>query len=184
MNSISVNLLPSEILLQKKHKLRLIVANRLSVAVLTLLIFSTSALLAMRISQGTELAKARQEKVSVEGKVSGLKNKEDQIITLKQRLGEIQTLLSADKIRKAMFNLFVSQISPDVSVTEISVDKNGAIDASLASSSLTTIENLIAALADKEKNADLVAKIDLERFSLGRSGVYYFDLKVSPKLKK
>lgn len=180
-NHLMINLLPSEVILSRKQRSKFALISKISVIVLITLVFLTSTTLALRFSQTFDLKKAEQGLVMAEGKVVTLKDKESQVIALKKRLESIAAILGGDAKRKAIFNMVIFLIPPDIQVLEVNVDKNGNMNLSLSSSSLLSIQTLVDDLGDSEKNSNLVSKIDLDGLSLGRDSVYRFLLKIVPK---
>lgn len=179
--SIAINLLPPEILLERRHSSKLYLLNNISIGVLVVLIFLTSATLAIKFSQNSELKKAEQDLAYAEGKVSALKGREDQTLALKQRLSSIESLTGGDAKMKKIFNLVVYLIPPDMQVSTVTVDKNGNMSIALSGFSVASLETLISNLSDKDKNADLIARVDLEGISIGRDSTYRFSMKIAPK---
>lgn len=180
-NHLMINLLPLEIILSRKQHSKLSLISKISVASLVVLIFFTSTTLALRFSQTFELKKSEQGLVLAESKVSNLKDQEGQAVALKQRLIAIDAILGGDAKRKSIFNMVIYLIPADLQVMEVNVDKNGNMNLVLSSASLTSIQTLINNLGDKEKNSDLISKVDLDGMSLGRDSVYNFSLRVVPK---
>lgn len=178
---MTINLLPPEVMLQRKQGFKLTLANQISIAALVILIFFTSATLALRFFQNSELKAAKEELTSAEGKVNSLQSREVQIVLLKQRLASIENLTGSDLKRKAIFNLVIYLTPPNIQIIDVSVDKNGNMSLSLASSSLPSIETLFASLGDNEKNSDLISKVGLEGFSLSKDMAYRFNLSIKPK---
>ncbi|OGE20463.1 hypothetical protein A3E45_01650 [Candidatus Daviesbacteria bacterium RIFCSPHIGHO2_12_FULL_43_11] len=181
MGGISINLLPQDIILQRKQSSKLVLVNRISVGVLVTLVFFTSATGALRIMQNSELKEAENGLAYATERVTGLKSTEDKTFILKERLGLITTLVDGDQKRKEIFNLVVFLTPPDMQISEALVDKNGQLTASFSSPSLSAVQTLISNLSDKEKNSGLVAKVNLEGLSLGKDSTYRFNLKISPK---
>ncbi len=182
-NKLMINLLPLEIILDRKQHFKLIFISKVSIIALLILIFFTSSTLALRFSQTFELKRAEEGLVVAESRVSSLKDKEGQAIALKKRLDSISSILGGDSLRKAIFNMVIYLVPPNIQVQEVSVDKNGNISIDMSSSSLPSIQTLIDGLGDKEKNSDLISKVDLDGLSLGRDSVYHFSLKIIPKNK-
>lgn len=178
---MTINLLPPEVMLQRKQGFKLTLANQISIAALVILIFFTSATLALRFFQNSELKAAKEELTSAEGKVNSLQSREVQIVLLKQRLASIENLTGSDLKRKAIFNLVIYLTPPNIQIIDVSVDKNGNMSLSLASSSLPSIETLFASLGDNEKNSGLISKVGLEGFSLSKDMAYRFNLSIKPK---
>lgn len=181
MGGISINLLPQEVILQRKQSSKLVLINRLSVGVLVALVFFTSATAAIRIMQNAELQEAQNGLAYATERVSGLKSKEDKTFILKERLGLITTLIDGDSKRKEIFNLVVFLTPPDMQISEALVDKNGNMTASFSTASLPAVQTLIGNLSDKEKNSGLVAKVSLEGLAMGKDSTYRFSLKILPK---
>lgn len=181
VNKLMVNLLPSEILLQRRQSVKLALINKLSIASLLVLIFFASATLGLRISQNFALKNAQQNLVYAEDKVSSFKDKEVEMAVLKQRLNSIKSLLGGDSKITTIFNLVVFLTPSDIQITEASVDKNGSMILTLVAPGLPSLETLISNLGSKEKNSDLISKVELQGLSLGRDSTYRLVLKITPK---
>lgn len=181
VSKITVNLLPPEVIIQRKHNSKLALVNRVSMVALVVLVFFSSTTLALRISQSFELQKAQKGLALAEGRVSSLKSREEQAAILKQRLDAIQNLMGTDAKRKAIFNLIIFLLPPEIQVSDIIVDENGNMALSLSSPSLRAIEVLTESLSNKEKSSDMVAKVDLDGLSVGKDSAYRFSLKITPK---
>ena len=181
MTKILVNLLPKEVILQRKQSSKLSTASKISFMLLVILIFFTSATLALRISQVYQLNTAQAGVVKAEEKLASLRDKEGQITVLKQRLNSIQSLIGSDDKKKSIFNLIVYLTPTELQVSDLAVDKNGNVVVSFYGSSLVAMETLISSLADQEKNFDLISKVELEGLSLGKDSVYRFSMKVVSK---
>ena len=180
MPGISVNLLPKDVILQRRQNSKLSIVNRLSVGLLITLVFFTSATLAVRIMQRTQLQNVQQGLVYAQEKVQNLSGKEEQVIILKNRLDAIGSLMGGDSKRKEVFNTVIHLTPLDLQVIEVLVDKNGIMTISFSGSSLPSIKELLANLSNKENGLD-PAKINLEGLSLGKDSVYRFTLKIIPK---
>ena len=180
MKSFAVNLLPVEIILQRKQNLKLALINRVSIIFLILLIFATSATLTLRIIQSSKLEKEKKDLVYAESRVTELKNNEGQMIMLKQRLSKIQNLSGEDLKRKAIFNLIIYLTPQEIEISEIVVDRRGNVLATFATTSLSAFTTLVDNLRDKEKNMGLIQSVNMESMSFGRDSQYRFSLKIVP----
>lgn len=179
--STSINLLPPEVILKRKQSFKISLINKLSALALITLIFFTSTTIALRLSQSFTLREQEQGLVRAEEKVSALKGKEGQALILKQRLDSIQQLSLGDAKRKAIFNLVVFLTPPEIQITEASIDKNSAMNLSLVSPSLSSLEVLVANLENPEKNSNMINKVSMEGLSVGKDLSYRFSLKIIPK---
>lgn len=180
-NHLMVNLLPLDILLKRKQHSKFAFISKVSVAVLVVLVFLTSTTFALRFSQTLKLKETEQGLVVAEGRINSLTDKEGQLVALKKRLDSISSILGGDSKRKSIFNMVVYLIPPDIQVLEVSVDKSGNMNLVLNSSSLASIQILFDDLGNKEKNSDLISKVNLEGLSLGRNSIYNFSLKITSK---
>ncbi|MFH0937168.1 MAG: hypothetical protein V1808_02660 [Candidatus Daviesbacteria bacterium] len=181
INKISVNLLPQEIILQRKQGSKLNIVSKVSIITLVIFVFLTSVTLALRISQSFDLNSAKNGLVRAEGQVNSLKGPEQQAIVLKQRLSSIKALLGGDSKRKEIFNLVVYLTPADIMISEVTVDKNSNMSLTLQTSNLASIETFLSSLGDEEKNSGLIKKVTLEGLSLGRDSIFRFTLKILPK---
>lgn len=182
MPGISVNLLPRDVILQRKQDSRFVLINRVSIGLLVLLVFFTSAALAVRMLQRTNLEEAQDSLVLAQEKVKSYSDKEEQVVLLKDRLASIQTLIGGDSKRKEIFNTMVRLAPADLQITEASVDKSGIMTVSFSGTSLTSIQSLLTSLSKPDTGLNL-SQMNLEGLSLGKDSVYRFTLKIVPKLK-
>lgn len=177
---ILINLLPPETLLLNRQSYRLKLINRISMIFFVVLVFFTSLTLVLRILQNTKLKDANNNLVQVQAKVAAFKDQEGYAVVLKQRLGSIQKLTEGSKT-VAVFNLISALVPSDTTLSAFGIDKNGNIKLSAISSSSDSLETFINNLSNREKNSDLVSKIDLDTLALGRDGSVRYSLKVTVK---
>lgn len=181
VQAISVNLLPSDILLRRSQYFKLSMINKISVGVLVVLIFFTSAAIAMTISQKAELKSSQENLARAEEIVTSLRGTEGELLALKNRLNSIDALRGQDEKRKAIFNLIVYLVPSSIQVSDISVDSKGQVALTMRSSSLQSIQELFDNLGNQEKNSNLVSQVDLNGFAMGKDSVYRFSLKIISK---
>jgi len=181
MNKISINLLPREVLLERIQSTKLSLVNKLSIGVLVIVIFLTVGVLILRVNQNNKNKEVMEQKKVAENKVSSLSSRESAIYALKNRLDTISEKLGTDEKVKTMFNLIVYLTPPDVTLTDVAVDKNGSITAAFTSASLAGIDKLFSSLSSKDTNLDLISKLDLSGVSLGKDSTYRFSLRIIGK---
>ncbi|MCL5783882.1 MAG: hypothetical protein M1142_00805 [Patescibacteria group bacterium] len=178
---IRVNLLPQEVILQRKQSSKLAIINKISIVALVSLVFFTSATLTLRLSQTPQLKAAETDLTQAEGQVNSFRSREEQVVALKTRLSSIESLIGGDAKRKAIFNLLVYLAPVDVQISEMSIDAGGNVTLTIASPSLISIDTFISSLGEKEKNSDLISKVELNGLSLGANNLYRLDLKLTAK---
>lgn len=151
---------------------------KISVFVLTFVILITSLVIFLKISQNKEVNDVNVKIKTAEDSVSSFKSVEETLFALKNRLNAIQTLRNEDEKVKSMLSLIIFLIPPEVTIYDASVDKNGTINASFSSKSLSGVQSFFSNLSSKEKNSNLISKVDLDGISLGKDYTYRFALKI------
>ncbi len=172
-----INLLPPETLIASRESDKVKLVNRLTFACFITLLFFTSVTLTMRFLQNLEYGKSNNNLVLAQEKFSELKEKEGYLYLLKQRLVNIQKL-GADSQKTAILNTVMSLVPPDIALAVISVDKAGNVSLTATTSSLVSFNNFLESLNNKEKNSNLISKLDLESMSVGKDEVVRFSLKI------
>lgn len=176
---LSLNLLPPEILLERKQGEKLKVINNISLALLLSLVLMSSTVLFLKVNQKNTLEQTKDRLGIASKKIESLKDSESKTILLKNRLTEIDKLAGIDTKRKALFNLVIGLTPQDLQISMVSLDKNGNMTLVVNSQSLSAVDQFITKISAKE-NAELIKKLDLGSFSLGRDGVFRLDLKITP----
>jgi hypothetical protein len=181
MSSISINLLPIEILVKRKQGSKASSVNTASIIVLVIFIIITALVFAFSLYQSSQLANVKEELTAAEERVKSLNKTEGQVFLIKQRLTLLQTLSNTDNKKKALFNIITDMVPADTKVLDATIDKKGMLAFSLRSPSLASIETLINSLNDNSKTQDLISRVDLESLSFSKSGVYSADFRVTSK---
>lgn len=177
---LSINLLPPENILAGKRDAKILLANRIGLWLFVALIFFTSVTLSLRILQNLKLKQLTGNVAEAQTKVISLKDKEGAAVLLKQRLSLIESLRT-DSNKLALFNLFIGLAPADVVITSTSINRSGDLEVSAIASSLTSVEQLFNGLNNPERTSNLVSRVDLSSFSLGRDGGYRFTVNISSK---
>lgn len=178
LNKISINLLPHEVLLERVQSHKTNFVNKISIGILIIVIAVTAVVAIFRIIQNNEVARVNNQVAVAEKNLMAEKSKEEAVAALKSRLTSIQGLLGSDEKIKAMFNLILFLTPPEITMSDVTVDKNGTVTASFSSTSLASIDRFFADLGNKEKNSGLVSRVDLDGISLGKESAYRFALKI------
>lgn len=161
----------------QSHKSVLVI--RISIAVLIFVISITAVSLFLKVSQNKEIEDTNSQVQTAENNLVAQRNKEEVLLALKNRLNLIKSLSGGDEKVKSMLSLIIYLTPPNVDLYDASVDKNGTIVASFSSKSLTGVDTLFSNLSSKEKNSNLISKVDLDGISLGKDLTYRFALKIS-----
>ncbi len=174
-----INLLPPETLIASRESDRIRLVNRITISIFITLLFFTSITLTMRFLQNLEYSKANGSLVQAQEKFVDLKDKEGYVYLLKQRLTLINNL-NSDTKKTAVLNTVMSLVPSDISLTVISVSKSGGVELSATTSSLDSFNNFVDSLNNKEKNSNLISKVDLQSMSVGKDNIVRFSLNIEP----
>ena len=180
-NPILINLLPQEftklqIEQAKYYKLRLI-----AVVSLMLMVFLTSVTVALRILQSRNIEAARFTLQAAETKVSQFKQTEVSLVVLKDRLDNINQIISTSSNQNDMYNLINDLIPPSVSLDLITVDRKGNVALSISGGDASTLDDFISSLVDDSKNESMISSVEVDSFSRSRESFYRVSLKISPR---
>lgn len=181
MNRITINLLPREVIEGQRKSAGIGFLNKISVVVLVVMVFFASVTLSIRLLQRFNLQTANQNLVLAQSKIDSLDDRENQLALIKEYLSSYKTLSTTDEKKKAVFSLVAFLAPPDVQFSDISISRDGNTVISASTTSLLSIDKLLNDLTDKQKNADLIAKVDVDGLSLGKDSVYRFGLKITTR---
>lgn len=181
VSKMSINLLPQEILAERRQGSKLSILNKLSIGLLVLMVFLSSSTVALKLSQNKQLQTTQDNLVHAQTAANSLQPRAVQVASLKQRLGTVQSLEGKDAKIKAIFNLIAALTPADIRVADLNVDANGQMTMAATTQSLSSFGTLIAALKDKGKTSGLIAKVELDGLSIGRDSTYRFGLKIAQK---
>ena len=178
VNLLKINLLPAEFLAAQKEAQKFRKIQFISVSVLVLLVFLASLTIGLRVLQ-TQRVNAAQ--ISLDGssaKVSAQKQKEAQLVILKDRLTSLRKLITNPSKQLETFNIVSILMPSQVVVNSISVDPNGNITLSLITADISALQSFIDKLMSKEINEGKISKIEISSIVRSREAVYKVDLKV------
>lgn len=178
MAKISINLLPQTVLLERIQSSKTNFVYKVSISILVLVIIITVGVIFLRVVQNNENNKVNSAVKLSEDKVFSFKDQEQTVFALKNRLDMISTLVGNDAKVKTIFSLIIYLTPPEVGLYDAAVDKNGTMTATFTSTSLNAVDTLLSNLSNKEKNLNLISKVNLDGISLGRDATYRFSLKI------
>ncbi len=179
-NSIAINLLPKEVLTARSRSVKVTLAYKISIVLLIILAIVTSTILSVRFSQKIRLQQAQDQTKNLENKISALNQREQQLITIKQKLASIAQLTGGDKAEKELFDKMVSLVPPEMTITEAMVDPKGTMEISATTTSLPAIDTFIKAIEIQMKTSNMIQKLELESLSLDPSGDFKMLFKILP----
>lgn len=175
MAKININLLPAEDALKQKREKRFLLVQRVSSALLVMLIFLTAVTFGLKHLQRQNIQNLQSLAQQEETKVANFKSKESALFVLKNRLTTISQVVATSGIQADIYDLVVRGLPPSVAVSSLSIDKAGNITSSLVFPDGKTFDELLSKLLSKAQ------KIEVESLSRGRDGIYRVSLKVQIK---
>lgn len=181
MTEIRVNLLPKEVVEKQRQSRGVTLLNRLSIGVLLVVAFFASITLSVRFLQSLNLKNASENLALAQSKVDQLNERESRLGLIKEYLKSYNSLATADEKKRAVFSLVAFLAPSDVQFSDITIGRDGSTLISASTTTLGSIDKLLSDLTDKTKNADLIAKVDVDGLSLGKDFVYRFSLKITMK---
>lgn len=180
MGKILINLLPPELALVEKKRVKKIWIVRVTSFFMVVVIVIASAILGFGVVKSGEEHQKQQELQDIRNQVSSLNNQEGYLTLLKQKLAKITNFQGNDFKRITSLNFISSTTPAGISLLTLSVDKNGQIKLGAKSTDSDSLNNFLTSLSD-DKTAVKVSKITVNSLSLGANNEYRFDLDVAVK---
>lgn len=176
--NISINLLPkleAEIANKQKKFKKVQLLATLTVIGLFLIVSVTFSL---AIIQNSRLKKAEANLNQVKSEVEQFKAKEVTLLILKDRVKEVDRLKDQPSKPALMFSLINKLFPSAIFPQNVNIEKNASANLVLTAQNIEEVDNLFNDLLDKEKNEDLVKKVNVDNLSSGRDGTYRVTLKL------
>lgn len=174
---IAINLLPSEFTQAEVKKAKFYKVQTVGVAVILLMVFLSSLSVALRILQNQNIKNVQTQVSAAQQKISELKDTQESILLLNNRLITISQYLGVLSKQTAMFALLDKLIPPQVFISSISVDKLGNVIILGLVPDSTTLDNLVNNLT---VGSSLIKQVSVDTISRGKDGIYRISLKIEP----
>lgn len=181
MEKISINLLPVEVTKSQIEQKKFYKIRFISIIITLLMFFSASTTLALRILQNKNIDGANFTLQAAEEKVSQYKDIEISLVVLKDRITNINKIISIPSTQVTMYNLIYDLLPSSVNINSMSVDRSGSIELSTISPNVTIVDDFISDLVDEQKNQGKIALVDVENLTRSRDGFYRINLKIKAK---
>lgn len=181
MAKISINLLPSEM---KEKEIKQQNFNKIQFAgigVILIMIFLASLSAALRILQSHSISLAQEQVTQLQQKVAGLKETQESLFLLKNRLSVIDKYLGVSSNQSFIYNLLERLIPDSVVINAMTIGKTGEVVLLAITPDSISLDTLITNLTTKDSNEDKISKVSIENLSRGRDGFYRTSFKITPK---
>ncbi len=178
---LAINLLPIEFRQQDIKNAKFYKVQTIGVIVILLMIFSASAVVALRIFQSKNITQIQSKLSQSEQKISSLKTTESSLFLLKNRLTTIGQYLDNPSAQSEIYKLIIKLLPPAVSVSSISVSKSSEVLILATAADGDSLDRLINNLISKDSNQDKINQISLESLNRGKDGTYRVSIKIKAK---
>lgn len=179
MNTVSINLLPEELLNKEKIQSKKTTVTRVSIGLLMVMMLATSSILLIRILQNRSVQIVNKGLEDARARVESLKEQESLIYYLKQRLISIQSLESQESTHAKSYNLITGLTPEFTKISELSFDKSGDISVSIIAPDTNNLNSFLDNLTDPRQNQGKITKVRIDSLSRSINGQYKADLTIS-----
>lgn len=174
MEKISINLLPKEFTQEEVRKTKFYKIQAIGVGIILVMIFLSSLTVALRILQSQNIQSVQAQVSQSEQKVSDLKDRQAQLIILKDRLVTIHQYLGGSSQQAASFRAIDGLLPSTLSITSLAVTKTGEVLIVGVISDAISLDNFVTDLTT-------VGPLSIENLTRGRDTLYRISLKIKPK---
>lgn len=179
--SISINLLPIEFTQTEVKRQKFVRIQAVGVGVILFMVFLSSLTVALRLLQSKNIDLVQSKVAHAQQQVSSLKDKQESLVILKNRLSTINQYLGTPSKQNSMLTLLSKLLPSSFSLNSISVDKGGDAVVVFLAPDPQTLDNFVASLTNSETNGDQIVSVSIDNLIRGRDGVYKVSLKIKAK---
>lgn len=178
MDKLKINLVPLEIKEKAKKEAKQILINKISIALLGVLIMATSSILALVILQGATLNSLNTEIENEKSKVQGLKDTEAVINLLKNRLDTINKFTNKRYKQRDVFDLITSLFPEGVSIQTLQIERSPRVVVSGQTDDTQSLKTFFDNLVDPKINEGKITSVTINSLNRSQRGTINFDLNV------
>lgn len=179
MDKIKINLLPPEIKEKEKKDVRQSLINKISIALLGVLILFTSGILAVVIYQGSTINLLNADIEKEKSRIQSQKDKETIVFLLKNRIDTINQFTNKRYKQGEIYDLITGLFPQDVALRTILVDKTTKVAVLGNTESPLALQTLFDNLTDPKTNEGKIETVTVENLSNNQSGKINFDLSIN-----
>ena len=181
MEKITINLLPKEYVIGQHEQEKFNKIQLFGIFTILMLIFLSSATIALRVIQSKDVAGVEEKVGQVEAKVKTYQNAQDVLSVLKNRTAAINSILLAPSKQTSLYRLIQNLTPPAVDVSSISVDSSGGISLSFTAYNLDDFDGMITNLSDFKKNEGRLGELSMDSFTRNPDGVFRVGVRIKSK---
>ncbi len=181
MQKLSIDLLPAEFKQAQSKRSKFYKIQSVGIAIIGIIAFLASLIIALRILQSQKILRLQNRAQEAEQKVSSLKTSQGYLLLLKNRLATINQYLGTSSKQAQMYNLVEKLLPPTVSISTISVSRNGEVSILATGNDGDSLDLFLNSLQSKDINEDKIKEISMENLSRGRDNLYRLTINIKPK---
>lgn len=178
MDKIKINLIPEEIKAKAKKEAKQALVNKISIALLGLLIITTSGILATVIFQGTTLNSLNERIEKEKFEVQRYKDVEAVVNLLKNRIDTINQFSNKRYKQRDVFDLLTSLFPKGVSLQSLQIDKTTKVVVSGQTDETSSLKNLFDNLVDPKINEGKISSVTVNSLNRSQQGRINFEFNI------
>lgn len=183
MAKIAIDLLPIEFKQQDVRNSRFLKVQTVGVIVILFVIFLASLTVALRVLQSQNISRIQSNLTRSEQKVSGLKDTQDSLHVLKDRVTTINQYLGTPSEQTQIFNIVTKLLPQSGILNSLSVSHANEVLILVSLPDGNSIDVLISRLTSSQYNEGRITQVEVENINRGRDGVYRVSLKIKTDFK-
>lgn len=181
MSGININLLPSDIIEQKRNEKNQAIKIRICIFILSVFIIISLSLILGRMVQNAQVNSLQNQLNSLRSEINNYKEQESYLTAIKKRLTLLQQIRSQESKQLTGLNLLTDLTQTTAQVSILSVDKVGKIGVGAISPSAILLQQLFDDLMDPKTNQDKIARVILNGVTKAGDQELRFDLQIDLK---
>lgn len=178
MDKIKINLLPPEIKDKAKKEAKQALINKISVALLGVLILITSSVLAVVIFQAATVNFLNSDIQKEKSRIEGFKEAEVVVTLLKNRIGTINQFSTQRYTQSEVFDLITGLISPGIDFDSFEIGKSSKIAIRGKTDTTSALQTFFNGLTDPKTNEGKITSVTVESLNKNQVGKINFELTV------
>jgi Tfp pilus assembly protein PilN len=179
MDKIKINLLPPEIKEKAKKEAKQSLINKISIALLGVLILITSSILAVVIFQGATVNLLNTEIENEKSRIQSQKDTEAIVFLLKNRIDTINQFTNKRYKQREVFDLITSLFPQGVALKTVLIDKTTKVVVVGQTDNTFSLQAFFDNLTDPQTNEGKIANVTVESLNNNQPGKINFELSVN-----
>lgn len=179
MDKIKINLLPPEIKEKAKKEAKQSLINKISIALLGVLIITTSTILAMVIFQGAAVNALNSDIEKEKSRIQSKQDAEAVVKLLKNRIDTINEFSTQRYKQREVFNFITGLFSPGVTIDTVEIGRTPSVAIIGQTDTTASLQKFFNDLTDPKTNEGKITSVTVESLSKNQTGSINFELKVT-----